>query len=932
MLLAALSEVQKNVAEVMVLPDLAEKRVTVKVDAYRRDFFLSEVHNIATLYGTLNKILTFVGLHVGEGTRIQNVEYAAINGLLSTLDPHSLLLAPDVYRNMKAGTRGSFGGLGIVISIRNGMLTVVSPIDDTPASRAGLRAGDRIVKIGNESTVNMTLNEAVNRLRGEPRTKVTLWIARNGWPEPKRFTITRAIIRIKSASSRMLQGNVGYLRVKHFSRGTARDVVKHLKELRKRGARSLVLDLFNNPGGLLDEAVVTADLFLDRGEIVTTVGYAGKKRESMKAKSANTVWRQPVVVLVNSGSASASEVLAGALKGNNRAVVIGHRTFGKGSVQVLFDNEDGSAFKLTIAQYLTPGDVSIQSVGIVPDIRLVPVVVKPGRVQFNQPSHSLRERDLKRHLMGRNVYRQKEAPVAEIPYLAGRKGRKSASAVRLSGNAASEAITRMATMLLAARLGNSRKRMLARIDPFVVDVREKEERRIIRALTALGVDWNIEPASEVPMLEAVVHTDRPDNLVRTGQTIRVKVTVSNLGLGPAYRVRAVTSAPGHYFDRKEFVFGRIDPGQIRTWIVPVRIPQGSLSQIHPLKITFFEEYGHQPTPVEIAIRVQGRRRPLFACQYQLIDEAKGNRDGLPQRGESVGLRVTVRNLGPGRAMETLLTVKNMSGSAVFIRKGRFAVGALAVGQERTVDFAFDIQKETSARSITLELAVSDGKLQTAVRERIVFPLARSSRPPADLEGIVEVVASEAELRGGADSGSPLLGQVLKGSTFKLLGKIHGWYRVQWSSGNQAFLAVQDAKRLPPGLLGPAAAKLKRHFQITPPLLKLRRLPLVTAAPYVTVKGVAHDDTNVKDVYVEVGQWKGVLTRQKVYYQSNRSGFDPRTLKIAARVPLKVGLNYVKVVARQNNRVETERVFICLRRPSALAKATLPGGDRTTASP
>lgn len=916
MLLWALDGIQKYVAEVMVQPNLAEQRVTVKVDAFRRDFSTSDVTSISALYGSLKQILSFVRRHLDPKTGMKMVEYAAINGLLSTLDPHSLWLDPDVYRNMKAGTRGSFGGLGIVISIRDGMLTVVSPIDDTPASRAGLKTQDRIVKIGNESTINMSLNEAVNRLRGDPNTKVTLWISRAGWAEPRKFVIVRDIIRIKSVSSRMLSNGVGYLRIKHFSLGMSAEMARHLKKLKQKGARALVLDLFNNPGGLLEEAINAADLFLSDGEIVTVVAYAGTNRETAKARKSTTIWKEPVVVLVNSGSASAAEVLAGALKGRDRAVVVGQRTFGKGSVQVLFEYDEGSALKLTVRQYLTPGGVSIQSVGINPDIRLLPVVVKPGQVLFNRAIPSIREQDLEQHLSQHQLLKKENAPAAEIYYLSKDPAAMEVSPTEMSGNAADPSVVRVAMKLLAARLTGSREEVLKRMSPFLADFREKEEKRIVKALTKLNVDWKIEPASEVPMLEAVVESDKPDNLVRPGDTIRLKVTVTNMGQGPAYRVRAVTSADGDHFDNKEFIFGRIDPGKQRTWEVPILIPQQSLSQVHPVTFTFFEEYGHQPTKTVLAIRIQGRKRALFACQYQIMDDHLGNRDGLAQAGESLRLRVLVRNLGPGTSMETLLTIKNLSGSAVFIRKGRFDIGGLAPGEEKSVDFKLDIRRDTDARKVELRLSVSDPKLGVQVQDRVIIPIMVSSRPPSDLDGYVEVTTDQAELRGGADPSAPLLGNIRSKGILRLLGKIHGYYRVAWEEDRFGFISIQNTRRLSSDKLTSINASIRRHFHITPPLVRLNPIPLVTTDDHVRVNGIALDDQEVKDVYMEVGQWRGRSVRKKTYYQSNRSGADPRSLSFSAKVPLQKGLNYIKVVARQNNHCQTEKVLISLRRSSS----------------
>jgi carboxyl-terminal processing protease len=916
MLALAVEQVQKDVAEVMVSTGEKENELVVKVDIYQRKFDLATIDSVATMYTALKEILGFISHHLRERSKLKELEYTAINGILSTLDPHSLLLSPEVFRNLKMGTRGSFGGLGIVISQRDGVLTVVSPIDDTPAFKAGLKAGDQIVKIGNESTINMTLNEAVNALRGDPGTRVVLWIAREGWAEPRRFVIVRAIIKIKSVTSRMLKRSIGFIRIKHFSRSTHKEVEKHLKKLKRRGARAVILDLYNNPGGLLEQAIRVADLFLDKGDIVTTVGYAGKKKETMKASSVTTVWRGPVAVLVNSGSASASEILAGALKGRGRAVVLGTRTFGKGSVQVLFENDDGSALKLTIAQYLTPGETSIQSVGIVPDIRFVPVRADKERVNLFAVHDEQREQDLEQHLGRQWGLGKQKPPVAEVRYLTRPRPRQSHSTGLASGNAVDPVVAEMAAELISRNPGQQRKGLLGRIKPFVADLREQQQKRIVRALSKLGVNWEVEPASAVPMLEAVWSL-APEDRAQAGATVKMNIKITNMGLGPAFRVRAVTRADAEPFDRKEFLFGRIDPGQTRSWQVPVHLPQHYRTQLVPVTIKFTEEYGHQPPPMDAVIRVQGARRPVFALQYQLIDDLVGNRDGLPQKGEQVRLRVTVRNLGPGKVLDGMLMLKNLSGSAVFIRKGRVSFGTLEPNSEKVVDFTFDIRKMLASRTLVFEVAAQDSKLRVGVKDRAVFSLSIDGQRVTQQSGWVVTKKEKSELRGGPSPKAPLIGWAQKGARFRLTGKVRGWYRIEWTPGRPAFVAIEETEKLRTQKGRAPQPKVKRHFQVTPPVIRMAKTPLLTTRAVIDLKGVAIDDVKLRDVYVEVLHRNGVFSRKKVFYQSNRFGVTPRTLSFSAQVPLKKGLNYIKVVARDSQRVVSERVRVCLRQKSSL---------------
>ena len=330
---------------------------------------------------------------------------AAIRGMLNELDPHSAYLSPDEFDDLRASTRGEFGGIGIEISMDDGLLRVVAPIDDTPASEAGLQAGDMILRIDDESVRGMTMQDAVNKLRGEPGTEVELQLLREGSEAPEKVTLTRDTIRIQSVRSDMPVPGFGYLRVSQFQRNTAEDLRTHLKDLKEREElKGLVLDLRNNPGGTLDAAVDVADVFLDSGLVVYTQGRDEGSRVDYEASSGDAAEDIPVVVLVNSGSASASEIVAGALQDQGRGIVMGRPTFGKGSVQTVLPLHQERALKLTTARYYTPSGRSIQAEGIAPDIE-----VDVARVEVQQ-RRERREADLPRHLLG-----EREAPVAEEP-------------------------------------------------------------------------------------------------------------------------------------------------------------------------------------------------------------------------------------------------------------------------------------------------------------------------------------------------------------------------------------------------------------------------------------------------------------------------------------------------------------------------------------
>ena len=295
----------------------------------------------------------------------------AIRGMLNGLDPHSSFLNTSEFSDLKIGTTGQFGGLGIEVGMENGFVKVISPIDDTPASRAGVQASDLIIKLDDKSVKGMTLNEAVKIMRGKPNTDIDLTIVREGEPKPLVINITREIIRVKSVKKRMLEPGYGYVRITNFQSRTTTDLLKAISDLQKEAQlKGMILDLRNNPGGVLNGAVGVSDAFIDDGLIVYTEGRIDDSSHRYLATPGDSLNGAPLVVLINGGSASASEIVAGAVQDHKRGIILGTKSFGKGSVQTIQELRNGSAVKLTTARYFTPHGRSIQATGIVPDIQL----------------------------------------------------------------------------------------------------------------------------------------------------------------------------------------------------------------------------------------------------------------------------------------------------------------------------------------------------------------------------------------------------------------------------------------------------------------------------------------------------------------------------------------------------------------------------------
>jgi carboxyl-terminal processing protease len=353
---------------------------------------------------TFASVLAIVQKNYVEPVTTKKLIDGAISGMLASLDPHSAYLTPDLYRDLEVETRGSFGGLGIEITIKNGALTVVAPIEDTPAYHAGIKAGDQIIKIDDDFTKDMSLTDAVKRMRGPKGSKIKLTLHRNGVPELFTVSLARDVIRIQSVKSKMLPDGYGYIRVTTFQENTGEGVEKAIDEFEAKDhgkVKGLVFDLRDNPGGLLNQAVKVSDDFLDGGLIVYTQGREENQQQKYFSHKKKDWVDYPMVVIVNGGSASASEIVAGALQDSKRAVILGTQTFGKGSVQTILPLDDHSALRLTTARYYTPAGRSIQAVGITPDVDVAPpketlasITQEGGEFDENPEIH---ERDLPHH-------------------------------------------------------------------------------------------------------------------------------------------------------------------------------------------------------------------------------------------------------------------------------------------------------------------------------------------------------------------------------------------------------------------------------------------------------------------------------------------------------------------------------------------------------
>jgi carboxyl-terminal processing protease len=387
--------------------------LSVLLTGGHKDQLLATTYKNYEALKIFSDVLTIIQKNYVEQIDLKSLVYNAIKGMVANLDPHSSFMPPEMYKELQVETKGSFGGLGLEITFKDGFLTVVSPIEDTPADRAGIKPGDKIIKIENEFTKDMSLMDAVKKMRGTPGTRVKITIYREGVKDPREYTLTRDIIKIQSVKYKRLDDKLGYIRLAQFQEDTTKELKRALNDLEsgKQPLKGLILDLRRDPGGLLDQAVNVSDEFLDSGLIVSTEGRVENQQMKFYAKKKSGQHKYPLVVLVNSGSASGSEIVAGALQDHGRAIIVGTQTFGKGTVQTIIPLSDGSGLRLTTAKYYTPNHRSIQEKGVTPDI-IVEDKVKTDSAS-TEKLLSIREKDLMNHFKGVEAAKEEKQPKAK---------------------------------------------------------------------------------------------------------------------------------------------------------------------------------------------------------------------------------------------------------------------------------------------------------------------------------------------------------------------------------------------------------------------------------------------------------------------------------------------------------------------------------------
>jgi len=905
MLVSSLKRLQGEVTELMVRPEGddedAPTALVVRAGDAEKRFPLDKVSDLYRLNWVLVDIFQFLAEQLPGGALDEDAEYTAAAGLVRALDPHSTMMDPEAYAEMKVGTYGKFGGLGIVISIRKARLVILSVIEDTPAATAGLKKGDHIAQIGDESTINMALDEAVQRMRGEPGTSVTLVIDREGFKEPRSFSMVRALIRVKSVVSKRLDKDVAYVRIKNFNSNTTAGLMKALKGMSSpRAVKGMVLDLRGDPGGLLSQAIRVSDLLLAEGTIVTTVGQAGTQRDEKGASPGDAYEDLPVVVLVDEASASASEIVAGALKYSGRGLLLGERTFGKATVQELYEIAEG-ALKLTVAQYLTPGDVLIQNVGVSPDVAMVAVHVDDDETAVY--AHELErfgEKDLPGALEGSGSV-PTDPPAVTIKYveeLPPEDADDDYDAVVV------DPPIELARDLLAGAGDASAERFLARAEGLLRRAGARHEARVVARLAERGVAWQSGAAVPAPRLEASLDTDPPGAEVQAGEDLTLVLRVTNQGDAPIHRVHALLDADWSLLDEREIVIGALKPGETREGRLRAEVPGTVQERLEHVSARLFQEYDAiaEPAP-ERDLTVRARPRPDFALQVL----PGGAHAPILYDDRDLRVLVRVQNRGSAMAEAISVTLTNKSGDKVLLKRGRETREKVAVGA--VIEAEFDVHRNGEAFDGPLEFLIGAYDQQSGRYVSVPFAIAPPApeRAPVAASGAVRLEGA-AQALALPDPDAPPVGTLAAGSVLRVVARAGDLVGV-WLDRQGAAAWVAASATQPFDGAAEGAYELTDAFPFAAPEIRVTvRPPLSTDAERVRVEGeVVFPSTFL----AESGDLMAWRDSEKVYFE--RVPFErnqARTAPFAFEATLAPGRNRVRLTARVGDKVKSvENLYV-----------------------
>ncbi len=923
--------------------------LTITVRARTERFSMAKVDNLDAAADVMEKILEFASQTLSlEGEPLHELEYAAINGLLASLDPHTILLTPEESAELGVKTRGRFGGIGAEIQARDRRIVIMRVLPGSPAEAAGLLDNDVIVEIDEQSTVNLSSLDAQQLLRGPVDSKVVLEVRRGD--RMVSIEITRGLIAIPTINAVMLPDRVGYVQVTTFQEDTALKLLEALEKFQADGELAgLVVDLRGNSGGLLAQAVGILNQFVTGGELVIVRSALG--RENQEATEEIVIpMDTPIVALVDERAASASEIVGGSLKHLDRGVILGRASFGKGTVQELrkatpYGRE--VALKLTIAEYRVAGDRKIQSIGVVPDVQLLPVQLSAfeGVAAMYDLERFERQRERARtaHLPSavHEAQNRAEAAMAQSDlslryFLAGPESVAPEAGDPGPRELRDPEIRLASEVALQLRGKVGRRAQLAALSDIVAQLAAVEDQRIRAGIEPWKIDWSAvdDPADRATSLDVAVAIADDQEIV-AGQPFTLHVEVQNPSERTLEQVHLITDCARDELDGIELLIGKLEPGATQTRDLDLQVLAAHESFVDTLSVAAHVGEPDAKPDGEAAVRitVSGATRPRYSYDYWIIDDPRlaakgpkrpeqdpfpgevpfsvqGNGDGVLQPGERVLLGFRAYNAGGG-SPDARVLLRNLSGRQGLLEEGLFVHGALETSQEFLGAFGISISpKADPALPLELELIVGDGLLRESVDDKLRFRIVPGREGVIEVEGEPRrTVASEEPCRvyNGADGSAPVVAELATGAVIEVSGVAGDWFALDGERGEGRRLWVPKDV-VEDGGAGSLTRVASEHRMVDPPVVELAEVPRVVAGETVEIAGIGRHHVRVRDVVVTVRASGPSQPERKVFYLANRAidGDDAQSLEFRAAVPLSPGSNRVTIVVRDQDKVERRR--------------------------
>jgi len=711
-------------------------KVWIETDNGRKDFLVSNPPTYQEIIDTLTSISAEISGQQGitptqeNAAGVQQASVDVLNNVLMQLDAHSALLSPESYKELRQGTEGSFGGLGVLVGIRDNLLTVIKPLPRSPAQRAGILRYDRILGIDGKSTYGHTLDELVEYMRGEPGTPVKLSLLREGAEAPAEMSMQREVIQVDSVTSHKVKAPPGVkilrLVIESFSSRTSREVLGGIKKFRAENngkMHGLILDMRANPGGLLDQAVQVADLFLQNGVIVSTKG----RREEIE--TAGTGFDEvgfPLAVLIDSDSASASEIVAGALQDHGRAVIIGQPSFGKGSVQTIFELPGERALKLTIARYYTPSGRSIQNTGIIPDVWLQPVYRSDTNENLLGSFRYRNERFLRNHLESSASGTDYAAPKFAMKgyYLSSNRmetefdERKEDRELEIATDLLYKVHKSYGDQVLPGTIRSSH--WLGIAGPHLLGKINSWDEKTSQWLQAShGLNWDEKPVSTDPQSKLKIVVDSTQyQEVQPGDRISLKYTVKNTGPVRAPRFSVFVRSEAAAIDTKEYLIGSVADGDSMTGTLEFQLPKNI--EEGPIQLRIGVGADGWPTPEAVSdywIEVKTKLFSELDAHVDLVEETGGEVDGVLECRETAKLQVTFYNRGNSSVDNLAVSVMNLAGSQVALKDAVKNLDAIGPGESKVLRFELKAAKDMQSAEIGFGIFADSDGLKTPFKQK-----------------------------------------------------------------------------------------------------------------------------------------------------------------------------------------------------------------------